>query len=137
MTTMARRHRDRWIAPMVSEPTSGSGTAQYGPLPGTSKVTWNLAGFYEEHGLQVRLSSQYVSHSLFGLGGDKSLDVIQDKRLTMDLTSSYQVNPRLSVYFDAKNLLDTPLRYYEGSPNRPIQREFYGVTYETGVRAKF
>jgi TonB-dependent receptor len=116
--------------------TSGSGTAQFGPLPGTSKVTWNLAGFYEEHGLQVRLSSQYVSHSLFGLGGDKSLDVIQDDRLTMDLTSSYQIDPRLSVYFNAKNLLDTPLRYYEGSPNRPIQREFYGVTYEAGVRFK-
>ena len=116
--------------------TSGSGTAQFGLLPGTSKITWNLAGFYEAHGLQVRLSSQYVSHSLFGLGGDKSLDVLQDSRLTMDLTSSYQIDPRLSVYFNAKNLLDTPLRYYEGSPNRPIQREFYDVTYEAGVRFK-
>lgn len=116
--------------------TSASGTAQYGPLPGTSKITWNLAGFYEAHGLQVRLSSQYVSHSLFGLGGDKSLDVIQDKRLTMDLTSSYQVDPRLTLYFNAKNLLNTPLRYYEGRSNRPIQREFYDVTYEAGVRFK-
>jgi TonB-dependent receptor len=116
--------------------TSASGTAQFGLLPGTSKVTWNLAGFYEDHGLQARLSSQYVSHSLFGLGGDKSLDVIQDKRLTLDFTSSYQVDPRLSVYFNAKNLLNTPLRYYEGSPNRPIQREFYDVTYEAGVRFK-
>jgi TonB-dependent receptor len=116
--------------------TSGSGTAQYGLLPGTSKVTWNLAAFYEDHGIQARLSSQYVSHSLFGLGGDKSLDVLQDKRLTMDFTSSYQISPQLTVYFNAKNLLDTPLRYYEGSPNRPIQREFYGQTYEAGVRFK-
>jgi TonB-dependent receptor len=114
--------------------TSGSGTAQFGLLPGTSKVTWNLAGFYEANGIQARLSSEYVSHSLFGLGGDKSLDVLQDKRLTMDFTSSYQIDPRLSVYFNAKNLLNTPLRYYEGSPNRPIQREFYDVTYEAGVR---
>ncbi|HXA38743.1 MAG TPA: TonB-dependent receptor, partial [Phenylobacterium sp.] len=116
--------------------TSGSGTAQYGLLPGTSKVTWNLAAFYEDHGIQARLSSQYVSHSLFGLGGDKSLDVLQDKRLTMDFTSSYQINSQLTVYFNAKNLLDTPLRYYEGSANRPIQREFYGQTYEAGVRFK-
>ncbi len=84
----------------------------------------------------MRVSSQYVSHSLFGLGGDKSLDVIQDDRLTLDVTSSYQVDPRLSIYFNAKNLLNTPLRYYEGSTNRPIQREFYDVTYEAGVRFK-
>ena len=116
--------------------TSATGTNQFGLLPGTSKVTWNLAGFYEAHGIQLRLSSEYVSHSLFGLGGDKALDVLQDKRLTMDFTSSYQIDPRLSVYFNAKNLLNTPLRYYEGSPNRPIQREFYDVTYEAGVRFK-
>jgi TonB-dependent receptor len=116
--------------------TSGSGTNQFGLLPGTSKVTWNLAGFYEAHGVQARLSAEYVSHSLFGLGGDKSLDVLQDKRLTMDFTSSYKINPRLTVYFNAKNLLNTPLRYYEGSPDRPIQREFYDVTYEAGVRFK-
>ncbi|HEY3951613.1 TonB-dependent receptor [Phenylobacterium sp.] len=117
--------------------TSATGTNQFGLLPGTSKVTWNLAGFYEDHGLQLRLSSEYVSHSLFGLGGDKALDVLQHERLTMDFTSSYQLTHNFTVYFNAKNLLNTPLRYDEGSANRPIQREFYDVTYEAGVRAKF
>jgi TonB-dependent receptor len=117
--------------------TSSTGTNQGGLLPGTSQVTWNIAGFYEAHGLQLRLAAQYVSHSLFGLGGDKALDVIQDDRTTLDFTSSYQVTSQFQVFFNVKNLLDTPLRYYEGSSNRPIQREFYDVTYEGGVRAKF
>ena len=110
---------------------------EYGLLPGTSQVTWNLAGFYEAHGIETRLAAEYVSHSLFGLGGDKSLDTIQDDRLTLDFSSSYAITPNATVYFDAKNLLDTPLRYYEGSPDRPIQREFYDVTLEGGVRFKF
>ncbi len=117
--------------------TSTTGTDQFGLLPGTSRTTWNLAGFYEDHGVELRLAAQYVSPSLFGLGGDKALDTIQDKRLTLDFTSSYQFDPRLTVYFNAKNLLNTPLRYNEGRSNRPIQREFYDVTYEAGVRAKF
>jgi len=117
--------------------TSATGTSQAGLLPGTSQVTWNIAGFYEAYGLQVRLAAQYVSHSLFGLGGDKALDTIQDDRTTLDLTTSYQVDPRFTVFFNVKNLLDTPLRYYEGSSDRPIQREFYDVTYEGGVRARF
>ena len=114
-----------------------TGQAEYGLLPGTSRVTWNVAGFYEAYGVQARLAAEYVSHSLFGLGGDKSLDTIQDARLTLDFTSSYQFNEHYGLYFDAKNLLNTPLRYYQGSSNLPIQREFYDVTIEGGVRIKY
>jgi TonB-dependent receptor len=117
--------------------TSGSGANEYGLLPGTSKLTWNLAGFYEAYGLEMRLAAEYVSHSLFGLGGDKTTDTIQDNRLTLDFASSYKINKNFSVYFNAKNLLNTPLRYYEGSPDRPIQREIYDVTLQGGVRASF
>jgi TonB-dependent receptor len=117
--------------------TSASGTNQYGLLPGTSPITWNLAGFYEAYGVELRLSAQYVEHSLFGLGGDKSFDTIQDNRLTMDFHSAYQFDKHWGAYFDVKNLLNTPLRYYEGTSNRPIQREFYDATYEAGVRMRY
>ena len=110
---------------------------QYGLLPGTSPVTWNLAGFYEAYGVQLRLAGEYVAHSLFSLGGAKQLDAIQDSRFTLDLSSSYQINSTWTVYFDAKNLTNQPLRYYEGYVDRPIQREFYDITVEGGVRARF
>ncbi len=116
---------------------SGTGKSEFGSLPGTSHVTWNLAGFYEDHGLNLRLSAEYVGQSLFALNGDQSLDTHQDKKLNMDFTSSYWFTPNLAGYFNVKNLLDTPLRYYEGTSSRPIQREIYGQTYEAGVRAKF
>ena len=114
-----------------------TGVAEYGLLPGTSKVTWNVAGFYEAYGVETRISAEYISHSLFGLGGDKSLDTLQDSRLLVDLTSSFRLNRHVQLYFDAKNLTNQPLRYYEGSSSRPIQREFYDVTYEGGVRLAF
>jgi TonB-dependent receptor len=113
------------------------GQAQYGLLPGTSRLTWNLAGFYEAYGLETRLAAEYVGESLFGLGGDKRLDTFQDSRLTLDLTSSYKVTSHWAVFFEAKNLLNTPLRYYEGSPDRPLQREIYDITVEGGARASF
>jgi TonB-dependent receptor len=117
---------------------SADGQNQYGSLPGTSHVTWNLAGFYENDGLAIRLSTEYVGQSLFSLGGnDKSGDVIQDKKLNMDFTSSYQFTQNLTGYFNVKNLLNTPLRYYLGDRNHPIQREIYGETFEAGIRAKF
>jgi len=109
---------------------------EFSLLPGTSKYTWNLGGFYEAHGLQLRLAAQHVSAAIFGVGGGAGGDVFQDARTTLDLTTSYDVDRRLQVYLNAKNLLNTPLRYYEGSVDRPIQREFYEVSYEAGVRVK-
>ena len=108
-----------------------------GPLPGTSRFTANLAVFYEAHGLEARLSSQYVGAELFSLGGTKSSDSIEDARTTLDFASSYKINKNWKVYFNAKNLTNAPLRFYMGNPSFPIQREFYDVTYEAGIKVQF
>ena len=117
---------------------SGTGTTQYGRLPGTSTWTWNVAGYYERGPVNVRLSAQYVGASLFSLNGDQSLDTIQSGRLTMDLTASFEVRKNYVLFFGARNLLDTPLRYTDGNNNaRTQQVEYYGQTYEGGIRVKF
>jgi TonB-dependent receptor len=109
----------------------------FAALPGTSQFTYNIAGFYEAHKIQARLSLLHVDSTIFVVGPSDGRDVFEDARTTLDLTTSYQLRPQLAVYFNAKNLLDTPLRYYEGYNNKTIQREFYGITYEAGVRLTF
>ena len=120
--------------------TSGSGQNIYNRLPGTSRLTWNAAGFYEAHGVQLRIAAEYVSKELFslsGIGGTQAQDTIQDNRLTLDFTSSYDVTKTIQVYFHAKNLTNEPLRFYVDNPSFPIQREYYEQTYEAGIRARF
>ena len=124
------------------------GHAEYGLLPGTSRVTWNLAGFYEKYGFEARLAAEYVSKELFTLSGfqgsqangamvDKAADTIQDDRLSLDYSMSYKVTPTWKLYFQAKNLTNAPLRFYVTNPSLPIQREFYDQTFLFGVKAKF
>lgn len=110
---------------------------EFGALPAASNLTFNAGAYYEKYGAKIRLSTSYVGESLFAIGGSASTDVYQDKRFSVDLTSSYDLTHNASVYFNAKNLTNTPLRYYEGSTDRPIQREFYDITYEFGVRLNF
>ena len=109
-------------------------------LPSTSKVTWNAAVFYERAPVEVRVAANYVGQNLFAFGstvGD-ALDVYSRHRLTLDLGSSYAVGREVKIYFDAKNLLNTPLEFTEGtSDSRPIQREFYDITLLAGVRLSF
>jgi TonB-dependent receptor len=112
----------------------------YGLLPSTSKFTWNAAMFYESGPLELRLAAGYVGQNLFAFGTvpSNATDVYSSARLTLDLGASYAVNHRLSLYFQAKNLLNTPLEFTEGPCwCRPIQREFYDATYLAGVRAQF
>ncbi len=117
---------------------SGQGVDEYSRLPGTSHVTWNAAGFYENKGLAVRLAAEYVGASLFSLNGDRTVDTIQDKRLNLDFSSSYQFTKNLQGYFEVKNLLNTPLRYNDGIDRTRVQQlEYYGQTYEFGLKATF
>jgi hypothetical protein len=106
-------------------------------LPSTSKLTWNAAIFYERSPLEIRLAADYVGQNLFAFGSvvGNSTDDYSSPRLTMDLGSSYTILRQVKLYFDAKNLLNTPLKFTEGpSESRPIQREFYDITLLAGVR---
>ena len=106
-------------------------------LPGTSTITANASLSYVGHGAEVQLSAEEVGKSLFTVGADPTTDITQAARLTLDLTSTFAVRSNIKMYFNAKNLLNTPLTYYEGTPDRIIQREFYDVTLELGLKARF
>ena len=105
-------------------------------LPGTAPSTFNASIFYEAYGLALRLSSQYTGHNLYQVGGSRAEDQFEDSRFQVDWTSSYELCDNATVYFNVKNINNAPLRIYMGTPNWPIQREFYDQTYETGVRLK-
>lgn len=102
-------------------------------LPSSSKNTGNASVFYDRAGLNLRLGMYYVSEDLFAIGHGPGLDVYNAARTSLDFGSSYKIAKEYAVYFNAKNLLDTPHTFYEGSSDRVIQREFYGKTYQVGI----
>ena len=107
------------------------------PLPSTSKNTLNAVVFYEQGGWAMRLAAYYVSRNLFGVGGSAATDIYSRARTAVDFGSSYHFTPALSVYFNAKNLSNTVLKFTEGTADRPIQREFYGRTFQAGMAFDF
>ncbi|GLQ48488.1 TonB-dependent receptor [Dyella lipolytica] len=110
---------------------------EYSLLPSTSKNTWNASVFYKRSGLALTLAAYSTSADLFSIGNDRTSDVYNATRTSMDFSASYEFPENWSIYFDAKNLLNTPHAFYQGTPDRPIQREFYGITYLAGVRFQF
>ena len=107
---------------------------EYSTLPSTSKYSYNAALFYEQGPVNLRLAAYSTSADLFGIGGDKTSDVYNATRTSLDFGASYGFTSHLTAYFNAKNLLNTPHAFYQGTPDRPIQREFYRETYQIGLR---
>lgn len=102
-------------------------------LPSTSRHTANASVFYERHGLNLRLGGYYLTRNLWAIGGDSATDVFSEPRFSLDFGSSYALTDTVSLYFNAKNLTNTALKFAEGSSDRTIQREFYGATYQLGL----
>ncbi|MDE2109882.1 MAG: TonB-dependent receptor [Alphaproteobacteria bacterium] len=107
---------------------------EYTQLPSTSKNTWNAAIFYEDGPIMARLAAYSTSSNIFGIGSGRSSDIYQGTRTYLDFGSSYALNDNLTMYFNAKNLLNTPTMFWQGTSDRPIQREFYRETYQMGIR---
>ncbi len=109
-------------------------------LPSTARNTANADLFYEYGPAEFKIAGYYTSRVLFSpslavLSGAQ--DVYQDRRILLDVGGSYQATDWANVYLNVKNLTNDPMRYSEGSQDRPIQREFYGTTYQAGVTLKF
>jgi len=106
-------------------------------LPSSSRNTANAEVFYERDGVNLRAGMYYVARDLFGFGGSTATDVYSEARTTVDFGGSYAFTKNLSLYANAKNLTNAPLKFTEGTPGRPIQREFYGPTYQLGLRFEY
>lgn len=116
-------------------------SGEFDRLPKQTPAVENLALYYEKYGVTARLALTHTGAFLYQVGDDRitpgASDVFYDKSTLLDFTISYAVNKNLSVFFNALNLTNQPLRFYESNTTRPIQQEYYDVQYETGVKFNF
>ncbi len=107
------------------------------PLPGSPEHTANASIYFQKWGLTARLSYNHASAFIDSLEKEAYNDVYYDKVNYMDLNLNYTFKKNYSVYADATNLLNNPLRYYEGNSERTYQAEYYGVRFNLGFKANF
>ena len=67
----------------------------------------------------------------------EQIAVLAYARTSLDFGVSYKLSKNFTAYFNAKSLLNTPHAFYQGTKDRPIQREFYKETFQGGVRFEF
>lgn len=108
-------------------------------LPGSPAHTANASLYFEKGGLNLRLSYNFASDFIDEMGEDSFHDRYYDRVNYLDANASYTFGKKIKTtfYAEANNLLNQPLRYYQGDRNRTMQAEYYGVKVNAGVKINF
>lgn len=104
---------------------------------------WNLGLTYDRGALSARLGVSHNDASIFSYnyqtGADGGLtgpngDVYLYAHTQVDAQASYAMTRRLQVTLALLNLNNEVFGFYQGSPQYPIQREFYNRTVSVAIR---
>lgn len=114
--------------------------------------TWNFSPTYDKKHLSVRLGLTYNAANIFsyqlgdgsgsfdptsGSGGGYRApngDTYVYAHLQVDMQGTYRLPKGFSLVGYGLNLNNEVFGFYNGSPNTPIQREFYQATIGGGLR---
>lgn len=106
-------------------------------LPGSPENSLNASLYYEAKKFSARLSLNHSDSFISEFGGEAFEDIYYDKVTYLDFNTSYAFNKNFSIYAEANNLLNTPLRYYQGSEQYTYQAEYYDVKINLGLKFNF
>jgi TonB-dependent receptor len=106
-------------------------------LPGTPENTLNVSLYYEGKKLSARLSYNYASEFVEEYSDKDYEDVYYDKVSYLDFNTSYKFNKNFTVFAELNNILNTPLRYYQGESQYTYQAEYYDVKANIGLKFNF
>ena len=64
-------------------------------------------------------------------------DRYYDSVTYLDANVSVRASKHISIFAEVGNLLNQPLRYYQGTKDRVKQAEYYGIRCSLGARVRF
>ncbi|MEO1261051.1 MAG: TonB-dependent receptor [Bacteroidota bacterium] len=103
-------------------------------LPGSPQHTLNASIAFEGKRFTSRLSFNYASDFIDEVGSEAFSDRYYDQVTYLDANVSYSISDKLVVYANANNLLNQPLRYFQGVSDRTMQAEYYNVRFDLGLK---
>jgi outer membrane receptor protein involved in Fe transport len=107
------------------------------PLIDQADVTYSVGLSYEKFGFSGRIIGTSRGKHLKEVTDKRPEDVYADERVVWNLSASYNISRTWSLFADFLNLTDSPFRQYTGYPHVPATNNYYGRTYNCGVKARF
>lgn len=103
---------------------------------GLSPHSYNASGFFEQFGLEARLSYNWRSAFLVQCFSDQSQPRNRKPYGQLDFSASYSITPQVQVYLEGVNLTDTYTQEYSIYETRFLRAERFGPRFLFGARFK-
>jgi iron complex outermembrane recepter protein len=112
------------------------------PFLGTSRMTYNLQGYYEDDAFSARLAWNHRSDYAIGLTAQPGvISSVGTHRYasggSLSASLSYKITPNISVTLDGNNLLNPVRNTYYITENAPGYWHEFGRQFFLNLRAKF
>ena len=95
----------------------------------------NLSFFYENEKVSARISNNYRAETYVGFDEYNPLWV--EARTQIDLSATYIVNDKVSVFFEGLNVTDSEVRLFARYENMLFLAQNHGPVYKAGFRVRF
>ncbi len=105
------------------------------PIPGNSKHSLNLTGYFENDLVSARLSYNY--RSKFFIDIDRAAPLNQAALSSLDASVSVNITDNIALTADAINLTNEKIEQYSGTRDRPRAIYDNGRQFYVGARLKF
>ncbi|MGL5837788.1 MAG: TonB-dependent receptor, partial [Sphingorhabdus sp.] len=105
------------------------------PIPGNSKHSLNVTGFYENDWLSARLSYNYRSSFFINL--DRASPLNQKGGGSLDASLGFNVLKNVTLTAEAVNLTNEKIEQFAGTPTLPRAIYDNGRQFYLGARIKF
>ena len=105
------------------------------PIPGNSKHSLNLTGYYENERFSARLAYNY--RSKFFIDFDRAAPLNQKATQSLDASASFKLTPNVWLTADAVNLTNEKIEQYSGTTSRPRAIYDNGRQFYFGARIRY
>ncbi len=96
---------------------------------------YNVAFYYQKHGLAARIAYNFQDESLRELSGGADSDRWDDTRDYTDIQASYAISDSYTIYMNWQNIFEAEkIRTYGRGTQRLRRGEFYGSYIRAGIR---
>lgn len=96
-------------------------------IPRQADLLYNIALYYDGDDFAARIALNHKGDYIEEHGKSDKFDSYYGDYTSLDMTASYYLSDHATIYLELNNLTDEPLHYYQGSPERPLQVEYYGM----------
>lgn len=116
----------------------GTAIFTYGPYPFVSKFLYNIQGFYEKAGLNVRLAYSWQSRQQVNINPNNAFhNVFADPVERLDAQVSYDFTKNLSLAVQANNLTRAGWQTYYGTRDLPQDVRYFSRQYSARATLRF